>query len=71
MNVTPYPSLNHTENALRHYFEERLNKPVSLFLTENSTSMLSARVWDGITRIRLHRIFLNFRARNKPGIMKK
>jgi hypothetical protein len=49
----------HTDTALKNYFEERLKRPVSLFITENATSMLSARMRDGVLRIRLHRIFLN------------
>jgi predicted metal-dependent hydrolase len=47
------------ENHLKQYLEERLGRPVSLVLTENSTSMLSARMHDGVLRVRLHRMFLN------------
>ena len=46
------------ENSLRHYFEERLGRPTSLMLTDNSTSMLSARMREGVLCIRLHRMFL-------------
>jgi hypothetical protein len=49
----------HTENSLRQHLEERLNRPVSLVLTENSSSMLSARARDGVLCVRLHRMFLN------------
>jgi len=44
-------------SPLHRYLEERLNRPVSLLLTDNSTSMLSARVRDGILCVRLHRMF--------------
>ncbi len=47
------------ENRLKQYLEEFLDRPVSLVLTKNSTSMLSARVHDGVLRVRLHRMFLN------------
>jgi predicted metal-dependent hydrolase len=47
------------ENHLKQYLEEYLGRPVSLVLTENSTSMLSARMHDGALRVRLHRMFLN------------
>jgi hypothetical protein len=50
---------NHTESSLRQYFEERLGRPVSLVLTENSSSMLSARARDGVLRVRLHRMFMS------------
>ena len=47
------------ENHLKQYLEACLNRPVSLILTKNSTSMLSARMHDGVLRVRLHRMFLN------------
>jgi predicted metal-dependent hydrolase len=47
------------ENHLKQYLEEFLDRPVSLVLTENSTSMLSARMHNGVLRVRLHRMFLN------------
>jgi hypothetical protein len=47
-----------TEGSLKQYLEERLKRPVTLVLTENSTSMLSARARDGVLCIRLHRMFL-------------
>lgn len=50
---------SHTEDSLRHYLEGRLNRPVFLVLTENVTSILSARMHDGVLRVRLHRMFLN------------
>jgi hypothetical protein len=49
---------SHTDRSFKLYLEERLCKPVSLVLTKNSTSMLSARVQDGVLRVRLHRMFL-------------
>ena len=50
---------SHADRSLKKYLEERLGRPVFLVLTENSTSMLSARVRDGVLRVRLHRMFLN------------
>jgi predicted metal-dependent hydrolase len=47
------------ENHLKQYLEELLGRPLSLVLTENSTSMLSARVHNGVLCVRLHRMFLN------------
>ncbi|MGO9379510.1 MAG: SprT-like domain-containing protein [Dissulfurispiraceae bacterium] len=49
----------HTENSLSRYFEKSLGRPVSLVLTDNSTSMLSVRVKDAVMCVRLHRMFLN------------
>ncbi len=49
----------HTETSLGRHLEVHLGRPVSLVLTDNSTSMLSARVRDGVLHVRLHRIFLN------------
>ncbi len=50
---------SHAGSSLRHYLEERLGRTVSLVLTENSTSMLSARMRDGVLHVRLHRMFAN------------
>ncbi len=50
-------AVGHTESPLRRCLKERLNRPVSLVLTDNSTSMLSARVRDGVLCVRLHRMF--------------
>jgi hypothetical protein len=47
------------ENHLKQFLEECLKRPVSLVLTKNSTSMLSARMHDGVLRVRLHRMFLD------------
>ncbi|MEK6744914.1 MAG: hypothetical protein AABZ15_14955 [Nitrospirota bacterium] len=47
-----------TESALKRTLEERLGRPVSLILTDNSTSMLSCAVRDGVLAVRLHRMFL-------------
>lgn len=49
---------SHSDNTLKIYLEERIGRTVSLVLTENSTSMLSARVQAGVLRVRLHRMFL-------------
>jgi len=48
-----------TGNSLRCYIEKCLGRAIALVLTENSTSMLSTRVRDGIMHVRLHRMFLN------------
>ena len=48
-----------TESALRLIFEERLGRPVSLVLTDNSTTVLSCRIRDGVLSVRLHRMFLS------------
>lgn len=50
---------HHSEISFRQYLEECLNKPVAVVLTGNSTSMLSARIYDGVLRVRLHRMFLH------------
>ena len=47
-----------TEHALRLTLEERLGRPVSLIVTDNSTSMLSCRIKDNVLSLRLHRMFL-------------
>jgi predicted metal-dependent hydrolase len=52
-------AFNHTGDSLRCSIEKCLGRAVSLVLTENSTSMLSARLRDGIMHVRLHRMFLN------------
>ena len=49
----------HTGSSLGCYIEKCLGRPVSLVITENSTSMLSARVREGIMHVRLHRMFLS------------
>lgn len=49
----------HSESSLRRHLETSLERPVSLVLTDNSTSMLSARIKDGVVCIRLHRMFLD------------
>jgi SprT-like family protein len=54
----PLP-FSHTEQSLKQYWEERLGRPVSLVLTDNSARMLSTRVRDGVLCVRLHRMFLN------------
>jgi len=54
--VLPFTS---TGNALRRTLEDRLGRPVSLVLTDNSTTVLSCRTRDGILSVRLHRMFLS------------
>jgi hypothetical protein len=48
-----------TESALRRTLEDRLGRPVSLVLTDNSTSVLSCRIKDNVFSVRLHRMFLS------------
>jgi predicted metal-dependent hydrolase len=50
---------HHSAISFGQYLEEGLNKPVAVVFTGNSTSMLSARIYDGVLRVRLHRMFLN------------
>jgi hypothetical protein len=50
---------NLTESSLNRYLEEKIGKQVSLAFTQNRSSMLSAKIQDGILRVRLHRIFMN------------
>ncbi len=59
LNYSLNLAFGHTENTLKVFLEKNLNRPISLVLTDNSTSMLSARVIDGTLRVRMHRIFLN------------
>lgn len=40
------------------FLEASLGRPVALVLTDNSTTMLSAAVRDGVLTVRLHRMFL-------------
>jgi hypothetical protein len=48
-----------TGHSLRRTLEERLGRPVSLALTDNSTTVLSCRIRDGVLAVRLHRMFLS------------
>jgi predicted metal-dependent hydrolase len=47
-----------TEGSVKRTLEERLGRPLLLHFTENSTSMLSARIRNGLLCVRLHRMFL-------------
>ena len=47
-----------TEDSLARSLEKCIGRPVSLVITENSSSMLSARLRDGVMHIRLHSMFL-------------
>jgi hypothetical protein len=56
-NLAPHLTFGHTEGSFSRYLEERLNRPVSLVLTDNSFSMLSVRSRNGVLSVRLHRMF--------------
>ncbi len=56
-NLALHHPAGHTESSLRRYLEERLGRPVSLFLTDNSFSMLSVRSRNSVLCVRLHRMF--------------
>jgi hypothetical protein len=60
---------HHSEISFRQYLEKSLNKPVAVVFTGNSTSMLSARIYDGVLRVRLHRMFLHADSRVKNEII--
>jgi hypothetical protein len=47
-----------SEEALKDRLQKAAGKKVSLTLTDNSTSMISARAKDGVLHVRLHRMFL-------------
>lgn len=59
MNYSLDLPFSHTEHSLRRFLEETLKKQISLVLTGNSTSMLSARMSDGVLCVRMHRMLLN------------
>jgi len=59
--------LCHSQASLQTYLEQYAGKPVSLVLTQNSTSMLSVRQREGVTHVRLHRMFLN----SGPGVIEE
>jgi len=44
---------------LRDYFQRAANRPISLFITDNTSSMVSVRVEGKAAVIRLHRMFLH------------
>jgi hypothetical protein len=46
-------------DSLGRFLGTSLGSPVSLVLTDNSTTMLSARIKDGVLTVRLHRMFLH------------
>jgi predicted SprT family Zn-dependent metalloprotease len=48
-----------TGSALKQTLEELLGRPVALVLTDNSTTVLSCAVRDGVLSVRLHRMFLS------------
>lgn len=50
---------SNSKDTLQHYLETVTGKPVSVILTDNSTSMLSIRTKDNSISIRMHRMFLN------------
>lgn len=47
-----------SEEALRDHLQKAAGKKISLTLTDNSTSMISAREKGGVLHVRLHRMFL-------------
>lgn len=49
----------HDEESLRHRLSKAIRMDVSLFLTDNSSTMLSARRVRGALSVRMHRLFLN------------
>jgi hypothetical protein len=57
--------LDQTQEAFLRQLENNLGKPVSLVLTQNSTTMLSVRRRDGDLQVRLHRMFLH----SGPGVL--
>lgn len=52
-------SFDHSESSLRRCIETSLGRSISLILTDNSTTMLSANIINGLMQVRLHRMFLN------------
>ena len=48
----------HEEDSLRIYFQRTAGKPVSLTITDNSTSLISIRAKEKYVLVRLQRIFL-------------
>ncbi|MGO9613805.1 MAG: SprT-like domain-containing protein [Dissulfurispiraceae bacterium] len=47
------------ETSLLRYLKAHIGMEVSLFLTDNSISMLSSKMKKGILHVRLHRMFIN------------
>lgn len=58
-----------TGHALELNLEKRLGRPVSLVLTDNSTTVLSCRTRDGVLAVRLHRMFLSADSRAMDEIV--
>lgn len=50
---------SNSKDTLQHYLETVTGKPVSVILTDNSTTMLSIRTKDNSISIRMHWMFLN------------
>jgi len=50
---------HHDEYSLRRYLEMKTDNSISIFITDNSASMLSVRNRGNSVRVRLHRIFLS------------
>ncbi len=48
-----------SEEAMKDHLQKAAGKKVLLTLTDNSSSMISARTVDGVLHVRLHRMFLN------------
>jgi hypothetical protein len=47
------------KDALKDYFEKMTRKDISLFITDNSNSVLSTRTKDNSLSVRMHWMFLN------------
>lgn len=50
---------SHNTASLRDFFERETGRPLSVVITDNSTSMLSVKKRGGTANVRLNRIFLN------------
>lgn len=58
MDQLTLPLLLNNASELEDYLQRASGMNISLTLTENSTSMLSSRIKDGVIHVRAHRIFL-------------
>ena len=48
-----------SEETLKDHLQKAAGKKVSLRITDNSTSMISVKIRDGVLHVRLHRMFLH------------
>ncbi|MEI6126590.1 MAG: SprT-like domain-containing protein [Pseudomonadota bacterium] len=58
VQLKPQLPIIHDEPFLRNFLQSKADKPVSLVMTDNATSMISVRMHPDVVKIRLHRIFL-------------